>query len=154
MWSIKIPDLIVLFVPPIMIRPRFRRYSSGTLKTTRTPELTRDFIHDCLYNERDGYFQRYVNIFTTRSAPLDFSLLRDQDAYNRRLYELYREQTTGLKFYQLWHTPSELFRPWYGRGIAEYIRRKAETVLRANEPLVIYEVGPETGRSALTFAST
>ncbi|PJF17004.1 hypothetical protein PSACC_03180 [Paramicrosporidium saccamoebae] len=110
------------------------------LKLTRSAELVREFIHDSLYNERDGYFQRHVNIFSANNGPLPFTELRDHEEYSRRLYEMYKEQTSALKFYQLWHTPSELFRPWYAQGLAEYVKRQAR-----NDPVIIYEVGPGNG---------
>jgi hypothetical protein len=53
---------------------------------------------------------------------------------------MYKEQTSPLKFYQLWHTPSELFRPWYARGLAEYVKKQTR-----DSPVIIYEVGPGNG---------
>lgn len=111
------------------------------LKYTRPPELVREFISDCLYNERDGYFQKHVNILSTKDASIPFTELKDQDEYNSRLDGMYKEQTKGLQFFQLWHTPSELFRPWFGRSIAGYIQTRASV----KDPIVIYEVGPGNG---------
>lgn len=119
--------------------------SALSLKMTRAPELVRDFIHDCLYNPEIGYFQRHVNIFSTRShTSIPFRTLRDQDDYNKLVYGMYAAQTKpGQKFHQLWHTPSELFRPWYAQGIAEWALKGGQTC--DSDPLIIYEVGPGNG---------
>lgn len=115
---------------------------------SRPPELVRHFIHDALYNETDGYFQRHVNIFAGNGHCLDFASLRDRDDYARRLAQMYREQSRPAEtFYQLWHTPSELFRPWYARGLARFILdwhgNRAHS--QANDPLIIFEIGPGNG---------
>lgn len=128
---------------------RSAQHATAHLKLTRRPELVREFIHDCLYNEREGYFQRHVNIFTSSSPhssprPI-YSEMRDQEEYTRRLYDMYRERTLSLKFYQLWHTPSELFRPFYARGVTEFIEGRARETLCRDEPIVIYEAGPGNG---------
>jgi len=110
---------------------------------TRPPELVRDFVHDCLYNPTIGYFSKNVNIFNT-GDPIQFNHLKDQEEYNRVLYDLYKEQSKVEKFYQLWHTPSELFKPWYGNAVARYM---VEECMKSgvNGPLIIYEIGPGNG---------
>ncbi len=108
---------------------------------TRTPELVREFVHDCLYNPEYGYFSRIVNIFDG-GQPINFKGLRDQEDYVRHLHSLYRNQSRNDdEYYQLWHTPSELFKPWYGHGITNYM-------LNEMKDLVIYEIGPGNGTMA------
>ena len=113
-------------------------------KLTRAPELVREFIHDCLYNPQTGYFQRHAHILSTDGQSLPFSTLHDESDYQQHLYHLYGKHSqaqdkTKKAFHQLWHTPSELFYPWYGQGICEYIMQTHPT------PLIIYEVGPGNG---------
>lgn len=133
-----------------------------TLMATRPVELMREFIHDCLYNPRTGYFQQQVNIVKT-SPRITFRALRHAEEYYRHLQQLYEsyasrpsdprpsplEQRRPMQpswvAQQLWHTPSELFRPWYGEGIARYI---LGTPRQDDQPLVIYEVGPGNGTLA------
>ncbi|GAA5902507.1 hypothetical protein JCM5296_006436 [Sporobolomyces johnsonii] len=46
---------------------------------------------------------------------------------------------------QVWHTPTELFKPWYGRALARYL---LATYLHNNYPysdLIIYEIGAGNG---------
>lgn len=112
------------------------------LKFTRPPELVRDFIQDCLYSPTHGYFSRMVNIFGL-GEPIQYNKLKGQDEYGRRLVELYRKQS-GAGYHQLWHTPSELFKPWYGKAIAEYMVREHG----GHNPLVMYEIGPGNGTLA------
>lgn len=128
-------------------RPSLHRLStlSRPWSPTRHPELTRDFIHDCLYNPSTGYFNRIVNIFDGGEEPIEFRALRDQDAYARCLSRMYREQSReDEEYYQLWHTPSELFKPWYGQAIANYMVR----VNGQEDPLLVYEIGPGNGSLA------
>lgn len=142
--------------------------SNGELKMTRPPELIRDFIQDCLYNPDYGYFQRNVNIFQSTPAAsgsavdvgarpdefINFAQLKNQDEYNETLYRMYQGQTKSMKFYQLWHTPSELFRPWYAMAIANYalgVLSNGSHDYRREEPLVIYEVGPGNGTLCRDF---
>lgn len=118
--------------------------ATSRARCTRPPELVRDFIHDCLYNPAEGYFSRIVNIFDG-GPPLNFPALRNQEQYTRHLHRLYRAQTKeDDRFYQLWHTPSELFKPWYGRTVANYMLQHHPR----GDPLLIYEVGPGNGTLA------
>lgn len=108
----------------------------------------REFIFDSLYNKQHGYFSKNVNIFHS-PHPIPFAKLRDQDDYGRVLKDLYNSldqremDARGPKrFNQLWHTPSELFKPFYGRAIANFILN------HKTSPLVIYEIGPGNGTMA------
>ena len=53
--------------------------------------------------------------------------------------------STNSGFTQMWHTPSELFKPFYGRAVTNFLtcNNKSRT-----EPLVIYEIGPGNGTMA------
>lgn len=108
-------------------------------------ETCRDFIHKALYANEYGYFQRNANIFHT-PEPIQFTNIKDLDDYAKKLNLLYKNQSKNEEYYQLWHTPSELFRPWYGNAIAKYIIQEYEISKRKEkEELVIMEIGPGNG---------
>lgn len=119
--------------------------------------LTRDFVADALYNPHYGYFTKRANIFRWEQPP-DFSQMRDEMDFMDRVAKLYSELepeaavTTAEGQRQLWHTPVELFRPWYGYAVAKYIVSKHRTRLLAAAPagsntanLLIFEVGGGNG---------
>ena len=124
------------------------------------PELMREFIFDSLYNRKYGYFSKSVNIFHS-PKPIPFPQIKDQDEYGMILKNLYdnnnipryediplnqRQESSRKFFHQLWHTPSELFKPFYGRAIANFILHKKHDKSRI--PLIIYEIGPGNGTMA------
>jgi len=96
------------------------------------PLLVRDFVQEGLYG-KGGYFSTAELIF--KSEPLDFTGMLGETEYKRELAKLYRESDVG------WTTPVEIFKPWYGRAIANYITSSAE-----DEDIVIYEIGGGRGR--------
>lgn len=116
-----------------------QRLAGDTVACTRRPELVRDFISSSLYHPEHGYFQKHANIFKT-AVPISFGSLRDQDHYTSSLAAMYTAQSRNETFYQLWHTPSELFRPHYGNAIARYIVAK-----RPSDNVRIVEVGAGNG---------
>lgn len=153
------------------------KHSISLLSMRKSKELVRNFIHDSLYNPTYGYFNKYVNILSTPSGAkgrtmIEFSGFRDQDAYYKYikgLYEDYNFKTTtesatetesksenknrlknftDISSRQLWHTPSELFKPYYGRAIINYILSKSHIIQQQQQPLVIYEIGPGNGTLA------
>ncbi|GAA5821366.1 hypothetical protein JCM3770_006354 [Rhodotorula araucariae] len=46
---------------------------------------------------------------------------------------------------QVWHTPTELFKPWYGRALARYLCASYKLNLFPYNDLVIYEIGAGNG---------
>ncbi|KAK4055851.1 hypothetical protein OIO90_003106 [Microbotryomycetes sp. JL221] len=46
---------------------------------------------------------------------------------------------------QVWHTPTELFKPWYGRAIARFLVSEYKLNLYPYEDLIIYEIGAGNG---------
>ena len=95
-------------------------------KLTRPPELTREFIHDCLYNPAYGYFMTRVNLLdtvntctsagstnsTSQQPTLNFHEFLDEDDYNDKLFQVYKANSSDPQdnYHQLWHTPSVLFK--------------------------------------------
>jgi hypothetical protein len=47
-----------------------------------------------------------------------------------------------------WVTPSEIFRPWWGQGVAKYILETRQHVWKSSEPLQIVEIGGGAGSLA------
>jgi hypothetical protein len=122
----------------------------------RVKMLMRDFIEDSLYNPNYGYFSKHATIFSP-GAPFDFSSIRDEPDFNKLLGQRYTEFEDRLdgKQYddarQLWHTPTELFRPFYGEAIARYMVANYKLSLFPYHDLVIYELGAGNGTLMLNI---
>lgn len=120
-----------------ILKSQLRNFSS-----LKSPCLTRDFIHDRLYNPNGGYFcQKNVQIGEL-SEPINFKELLGYEQYTRELSEKYPKNA--------WLTPSELFRPWYGFTIANYIHQVYIRQTRDGKKpkLKIIEAGAGAGSAA------
>lgn len=129
--------------------------SADLLKKPRRPRRTkmlmRDFIEDSLYNPTYGYFSDQVVIFDP-GEPFKFNELRDEADFNRVLGERYTAFEDNLDkkkendTRQLWHTPTELFRPHYAEAMARYLvsNYKISSIYPWHD-LVIYELGAGNG---------
>ena len=112
--------------------------------------LARDFIEDSLYNPNYGYFSKHATIFNS-SEPFDFPGIADEAAFNRLVDKSYIEFEDALdakepdETRQLWHTPTELFRPHYGHAIARYLVTNYKMTLYPYHDLIIYEMGAGNG---------
>ncbi|KAJ3195513.1 hypothetical protein HDU83_003815 [Entophlyctis luteolus] len=109
---------------------------------------TRTFIHDSLYNPHYGYFSRNARIFQVPDeAGIPFQTLRDDYDFMNHLAKLYAEFEKPGELdetvRQVWHTPTELFKPHYGNAIAAYIMKNHGSDNPV--PLKIYEVGGGNG---------
>ncbi|KAJ2726152.1 hypothetical protein GGI07_000791 [Coemansia sp. Benny D115] len=140
--------------PNILSRRVTAEYCSNhyTQPPRNVSMLTRDFISDSLYNPSYGYFSKQALIFSPRET-YNFGQMRDSAEFlsmvGRQYDEMEREldDVRGLAR-QLWHTPTELFKPWYGRAVARHIvnQHKADCIARGtDDPLVIYEMGGGNG---------
>ncbi|KAJ2610411.1 hypothetical protein EV177_003987 [Coemansia sp. RSA 1804] len=126
------------------------------VKFTKPPRnvtmLVRDFISDSLYNPAYGYFSKQALIFSPRKEFV-FSKFRDCADFLKTMGVEYQEMESELDDVrniprQLWHTPTEILKPWYGYSIAQHIIKqfKADsTRQRSEEPLTIYEMGGGNG---------
>ncbi|KAJ2687291.1 hypothetical protein IWW39_003040 [Coemansia spiralis] len=115
--------------------------------------LTRDFIGDSLYNPSYGYFSKQALIFSPKEG-YDFPRFRDSaDFLNTigRQYEEIERELDDIRSIprQLWHTPTEILKPWYGYSVAQHIVRqhKADQGGRPDggSPLTVYEMGGGNG---------
>lgn len=89
-------------------------------------------------------------IFST-DEPFDFNLIRDENEFQKVLGERYtafedsldKEEVNPVR--QLWHTPTELFKPYYGEAIARYLVENYKLSLFPYNDLIIYEMGAGNG---------
>ncbi|KAI0685611.1 S-adenosyl-L-methionine-dependent methyltransferase [Cytidiella melzeri] len=132
----------------------YRRVDANDMENSREPPtevkmLVRDFIEDSLYNPHYGYFPRQATIFTA-TDPIDFNNMRNGVEFQNEVAKRYETLETEGEGpgRQIWHTPTELFKPWYGRAIAQCL--VAEYLLKyyPYEDLVIYEIGAGNGTLA------
>lgn len=106
---------------------------------------TAEFIHDRLYAKSEGYFSKPDNQLGLLREPIPFTDLFGYEDYVRLLHERYPKNA--------WLTPSEIFKPYYGMTIANYIegvmnsRFQADPSLRG-QPLHIIEAGAGNGSAA------
>jgi hypothetical protein len=111
---------------------------------------TREFIDDSLYNPNYGYFSKHATIFTP-TRPFDFPSIADDADFNKQINQSYRDFEDALDDLvydanrQLWHTPTELFQPHYGRAIARYLITNYKMSLYPYHDLIIYEMGAGNG---------
>lgn len=111
---------------------------------------------DSLYNQHYGYFSKHATIFSP-GEPFDFNNIEDGPAFLRLLGERYTEfedrldQINPDEARQLWHTPTELFRPYYGETIARYLVSHYKLTLYPYHDLIIYEMGAGNGTMMLNI---
>jgi len=116
----------------------------------RVKMLMRDFIDDSLYNPHYGYFSKQAVIFSA-GEPFDFPALQDETEFNALLSRRYVEFEDALDAVspsdtrQLWYTPTELFRPYYGEAIARYLVENYKLTTYPYHDLIIYEMGAGRG---------
>ncbi|KAK5663739.1 hypothetical protein OQA88_4170 [Cercophora sp. LCS_1] len=116
----------------------------------RVKMLMRNFIEDSLYNPHYGYFSKQVVIFSP-GEPFHFPLLKDEVEFQDILSRRYVEFEDALDAVapsdtrQLWFTPTELFRPYYGEAIARYLVANYKLTTYPYHDLIIYEMGAGRG---------
>lgn len=108
--------------------------------------IMRDFVHFSLYHHKWGYypklFMKYRQLMTTGYFdPIPFNALRSQYDFERYAGKLH-ETTPGFV------SPTQLFYPYYGWTLAEYLVTTHRSKFDPREPLVIYDVGGGAGALA------
>lgn len=104
--------------------------------------LLREWIHEVLYLPGTGYFTRRDNLPPVGSIgrPINFAKLWGKQEYDQAVHALYQNLQVA------WITPSELFSPAYGQGIAACISQHHAS--RPSSPLDIVEIGGGNGTLA------
>jgi hypothetical protein len=111
---------------------------------------------DSLYNPSYGYFSKQAVIFTPEKQ-FDFNNIQDEPEFYRILGRQYTEFEDKLdekelnETRQLWHTPTELFRPYYGEAIARYLVANYKLSQYPYHDLIIYEMGAGNGTLMLNI---
>ncbi|ERT02169.1 uncharacterized protein SPSK_05157 [Sporothrix schenckii 1099-18] len=129
----------------------------------RVKMLMRDFIEDSLYNPHYGYFSKQVVIFSPGQEPFPFREMRDEPAFHDVLGQRYTDFEDRLDAEavaqggepsdtrQLWYTPTELFRPYYGEAVARYLVANYMLTSFPYHDLIIYEMGAGRGTLMLNI---
>ena len=105
---------------------------------------------DSLYNPHYGYFPKQVVIFSP-GQPFDFNGMANEPKFHNQLgqrYTAFEDELDGdmpNESRQLWHTPTELFRPYYGEAIARYLVTNYKPMHYPLNDLIIYELGAGNG---------
>jgi hypothetical protein len=135
-----------------------KKLTRRTERPRQVRMLARDFMDDSLYNANYGYFSKEVEIFSP-SAPFSYSHIANEDEFLYKWTHEFKEfskrsnqqqqidsgTTTARVSRQVWHTPTELFRPYYGQAIARYLLVNYKLSLYPYNDLVIYEMGAGNG---------
>lgn len=114
-------------------------------------------ILDSLYNPSYGYFSKQAVIFSP-GDPFDFNAMRDEIEFQGEVGRRYTEFEDALDeaegvspTRQLWHTPTELFRPFYGEAIARYLVSNYRLTAYPYHDLILYEMGAGRGTLMLNI---
>jgi hypothetical protein len=136
--------------------------------------LARDFIDDSLYNPQYGYFSKQAVILQA-GGPKGFNLgaFRDNAAFQAALSDKYAEfeqenvppvqASSNARLNrlrgetqapvrqppssprQVWQTPTEMFKPYYGQAVARYLLTQYKLTHFPYRDLVLYEMGAGNG---------
>jgi hypothetical protein len=146
-WDVQ-PELAIIQSVPLTA---YKNYKVKELETLSAPPRSSivssyDFIFNSLYHPSYGYFSRNAEILELKN-PFDFHKVRDSNELMNTLSEVYAEKevlSDNIKEpRQLWHTPSEVFRPWYGKAFAQYIAQ--HPTCKSSQALHILEIGSGNG---------
>ncbi|KNE60985.1 hypothetical protein AMAG_06749 [Allomyces macrogynus ATCC 38327] len=140
---------------PLIPRSRYTHYPlPALLRTTEHPSCAtmsaRDFIHNSLYNPHYGYFSKHARIFQV-TQPVEFTKLPSTLEFMNTVGDQYAQVEAKLArdvddvTRQIWHTPTELFKPYFGYAVAKHVLDAYRAEGNTGAPLVVYEVGGGNG---------
>ncbi|KAF7370206.1 Protein arginine methyltransferase NDUFAF7 [Mycena sanguinolenta] len=116
--------------------------------------LVRDWIEDSLYNPHYGYFPKQAVIFDTQNTTFDFEKMRNSVEFQVEISKQYAQYGADKHHgpgRQIWHTPTELFKPWYGIAMAKCLVSEYLLKYFPYEDFVIYEIGAGNGTLAMNI---
>jgi hypothetical protein len=141
---------------PRRVKMLTRDFIEGELRLCNGSRYMLILLVDSLYNPSYGYFAKQVVIFTP-GEPFDFNNLQDEPEFHQLLGQRYTEFEDKLDLKepnesrQLWHTPTELFRPYYGEAVAKYLVANYKLSQYPYHDLIIYEMGAGNGTLMLNI---
>ncbi|KAK5673517.1 hypothetical protein QVD99_000957 [Batrachochytrium dendrobatidis] len=111
--------------------------------------LTRDFIDMSLYHPVYGYFSKKAYIFSPPET-IQFNSIKDNYEFMNHMGDMYKDVEEEYIHdsdiaRQVWHTPAELFKPYYGYAIAKHMVSEYKRDPRGADRMIIYEVGAGNG---------
>ncbi|KAJ7210443.1 S-adenosyl-L-methionine-dependent methyltransferase [Mycena pura] len=124
----------------------------GTKPPREVKMLVRDWIEDALYNPHYGYFPKQAVIFDTQDITFNFESLRNSTEFQEevsRRYAAYGADQHQGPGRQIWHTPTELFKPCYGIAMAKCLVSEYLLKYFPYEDFIIYEIGAGNGTLAM-----
>ncbi|KAJ9114164.1 hypothetical protein QFC20_001680 [Naganishia adeliensis] len=150
---------------------RFRRVTAREVKGRREEGrrvrmLVRDWVDDSLYNQHYGYFSKQATIFSSSPTPtspgIDIPHHPNLTSFQEAIAEAYERSYgadegagdavalsgkggKGGLGRQVWHTPTELFRPHYSRIVARALLSHYKLHHYPYTDLQIYEIGAGNG---------
>jgi hypothetical protein len=107
------------------------------MKPLNWPCLAREFIHDRLYHPTQGYFCKTEHQLGQLPSALQYHDFAGVQSYLEALGKQYPEYA--------FLTPVEIFQPWYGYTLANYMLK------HRSGPLKVLEIGGGTGTGALSI---
>ena len=143
-------DLHRLRVPPKRAKMIAREYPSFLALTNAS------FITDSLYNPNYGYFSKRACIFSPKQ-PFQFTSLKSALAYDREVVKEIAEFDDSLEeekpnsTRQVFHTPTEVFKPYYGEAIARNLLYQYRLHYFPHTNFSIYEIGGGNGTLMLNI---
>lgn len=145
--------------------------ASATVRRTERPKkarmLGREFIDDSMYNPHYGYFSKSAEIFSLKDK-FEVDKMGNIDSFIDQWSIEYKKQQNDMRAHvpekpndkvpndekknlkktrvsrHLWHTPSELFTPYYGKALARHILDQYDQNGKSKD-LIIYETGAGNG---------
>ena len=120
------------------------------MTATMPTRLTNFALSDALYNPNYGYFSKEAVIFSS-GEPFNFNQMSSEPEFYKLLGQRYTEFEDKLDLKakndtrQLWHTPTELFRPYYGEAMARYLVENYKLTHHPYHDLIVYEMGAGNG---------
>ena len=140
---------------PKRVKMLARDFIEGALHIEQSSLLLRK-SKDSLYNPHYGYFPKQVVIFSP-GQPFDFNSMANEPEFHKQLGQRYAAFEDELdaqmpnESRQLWHTPTELFRPYYAEAMAMYLVTNYKLMHYPLDDLIIYELGAGNGTLMLNM---